>query len=490
MAETKQQQRSDIPHLPWNRWIFLGLMLLFCLSVFTSVTITQQITKGMVSRSEIEANYNAPSIRTTTVIQHEQPILVQSQTTQQTLPPQQQQQHLAPPQQAQPPPQQAQPSWGHTFPQTYFGSLWPETFWPTKTPRELFPGFDSCKVEFRDKSMATCHLAAFGGNFGDMLGPDIVKRAVEYRFGCDASDLHVVDFDNNTIAKEYPGPCLFTVGSVMRNVRPNDHVYGTGILGQKIELTEGNGACSNERLNGKKFKNVTVYSVRGPRSVALLKKHCEFKMHIASYDQLHGGRYDDLKLNLTRDFDKLTPAGDAGFLVPFLFPELLEEAKLFNDNPQPYSSQRDKPDCVIMHHYDSSQWEKHKVTPDSNTTKLLPVVQPWQTMVKNITQCRVVSSSSLHGLILADAYGIPARWIRGTSNIIAFKYLDYGESFGIRHQGHPKTNQFYFQDVIGDSNLKVPETKSYAYRSAYAMKIMENFPFHLFEAVETTEATK
>mmetsp|Transcript_4651 Transcript_4651/g.9689 ORF Transcript_4651/g.9689 Transcript_4651/m.9689 type:complete len:108 (-) Transcript_4651:153-476(-) len=104
-------------------------------------------------------------------------------------------------------------------------------------------------------------------------------------------------------------------------------------------------------------------------------------------------------------------------------------------------------------------------------------------MVGNITQCRVVSSSSLHGLMLADAYGIPARWIRGTSNILTFKYLDYGFSFGIRHEGKPISNQFYFEKVITDPNLKVPETKSYSYRSAYAMKIMENFPFHLFEAV-------
>lgn len=35
--------------------------------------------------------------------------------------------------------------------------------------------------------------------------------------------------------------------------------------------------------------------------------------------------------------------------------------------------------------------------------------------------------------------------------------------------------------MVDDENLAVPEAKSYSYCSAYAMKIMENFPFHLFE---------
>ena len=446
--DKRPKDNTNLPLSPLLRLIFGGSVIL---AIFTSVTITRQITFNLQASNELE-QYDAPKLSqistATTATTTEQPPTL----------------------------------WGNIFPQTYFGPLWPETFWPTKPPRELFPQFDKCRVEFKDRSMATCHLAAFGGNFGDLLGPDIVKRAVEYRFGCDASNLRIVDFENNTIAKEYPGPCLFTVGSVMRNVRPHDHVYGTGILGKRrIEFTDGNGGCSDDKLNGKKFKNVTLYSVRGPLSVALLKKHCTNKMQIASHRQ-YGGRYDDLTLNLTKDFDDLTPAGDAGFLVPFLFPEILEAAKVSKD-AEIYSRERDKPDCVIMHYYDSTQWAKYKVTPNNLTTKVLPVVQPWQTMVGNITQCRVVSSSSLHGLILADAYGIPARWIRGTSNIIAFKYLDYGFSFGIRHEGKPISNQFNFEKVITDPNLKVPETKSYSYRSAYAMKIMENFPFHLFEAV-------
>lgn len=42
-------------------------------------------------------------------------------------------------------------------------------------------------------------------------------------------------------------------------------------------------------------------------------------------------------------------------------------------------------------------------------------------------------------------------------------------------------NQVCLKNVVKDENLAVPEAKSYSYCSAYAMKIMENFPFHLFE---------
>ena len=34
---------------------------------------------------------------------------------------------------------------------------------PDKPPRERFPNMDKCKVIFRDSTMATCHMGAYGG---------------------------------------------------------------------------------------------------------------------------------------------------------------------------------------------------------------------------------------------------------------------------------------------------------------------------------------
>ena len=36
---------------------------------------------------------------------------------------------------------------------------------PDKPPRERFPNMDKCKVIFRDSTMATCHMGAYGGTF-------------------------------------------------------------------------------------------------------------------------------------------------------------------------------------------------------------------------------------------------------------------------------------------------------------------------------------
>ena len=47
--------------------------------------------------------------------------------------------------------------------------------------------------------------------------------------------------------------------------------------------------------------------------------------------------------------------------------------------------------------------------------KLLNVFSSPETFVKEMRCCDVIYSSSLHGLIIADAYGIPSRWIECTA---------------------------------------------------------------------------
>jgi pyruvyltransferase len=53
-------------------------------------------------------------------------------------------------------------------------------------------------------------------------------------------------------------------------------------------------------------------------------------------------------------------------------------------------------------------------------------------VVDRVNQCRMIASSSLHGLIIADAYGIPSSWIRISSSMKGdgFKFRDYLASVG------------------------------------------------------------
>ena len=54
----------------------------------------------------------------------------------------------------------------------------------------------------------------------------------------------------------------------------------------------------------------------------------------------------------------------------------------------------------------------------------------WTDVIGQICSCERILSSSLHGLIVSDAYQVPSRWIELTGKISGgyFKYLDYAAS--------------------------------------------------------------
>lgn len=54
----------------------------------------------------------------------------------------------------------------------------------------------------------------------------------------------------------------------------------------------------------------------------------------------------------------------------------------------------------------------------------------WTDILDSIISCRLILSSSLHGLIASDSYNIPNFWIRLSSGLIGgdFKFLDYFSS--------------------------------------------------------------
>jgi pyruvyltransferase len=55
---------------------------------------------------------------------------------------------------------------------------------------------------------------------------------------------------------------------------------------------------------------------------------------------------------------------------------------------------------------------------------------PWQRVVAEIASCRLLLSSSLHGVIVAEAYGVPAIWTAYTKS--PEKFHDYYQATGRR----------------------------------------------------------
>jgi len=56
----------------------------------------------------------------------------------------------------------------------------------------------------------------------------------------------------------------------------------------------------------------------------------------------------------------------------------------------------------------------------------------WKDVISDICSCECIVSSSLHGIIISDAFQIPNVWIRLSDNIVGgnFKFLDYFASVG------------------------------------------------------------
>jgi pyruvyltransferase len=69
--------------------------------------------------------------------------------------------------------------------------------------------------------------------------------------------------------------------------------------------------------------------------------------------------------------------------------------------------------------------------------------------INELASCDYILSSSLHGLILSDAYGIPNKWISISNNLSGreFKFKDYYST-----TAHPQETCDYLKD---NSDLQV-----------------------------------
>lgn len=82
---------------------------------------------------------------------------------------------------------------------------------------------------------------------------------------------------------------------------------------------------------------------------------------------------------------------------------------------------------VVPHYADQAA-----VTINDPSVAVVDVGRPWREVVDLIRACEIVVSSSLHGLIVAEAYGVPASWVRITDGVKGggFKFNDYYLSTG------------------------------------------------------------
>jgi pyruvyltransferase len=160
---------------------------------------------------------------------------------------------------------------------------------------------------------------------------------------------------------------LLAVGSILFFAEDGDVLWGSGSRSGKVA--------------GYGFSQLDVRSVRGPLT----------------------------RQFLIENFGIAVPEiyGDPALLLPYLFPEFQKK-----DNPT-YEY------LIIPHFADINLF------PKSEYSNVVYPTEPWNEVIEKILDSKFVISSSLHGIIVAEAFGIPARWLRVSKGEPVFKFHDY-----------------------------------------------------------------
>lgn len=162
---------------------------------------------------------------------------------------------------------------------------------------------------------------------------------------------------------------LVAVGSILDKVRSGDSVWGTGAK------------LGNEVIAG--AKNVQFHAVRGPMT----------KRIVESYGGSCGSTFGDPGLLVSRFFE---PSTEKRFRIGYI-PHFVDYAKIGR---------------LIG-------WKNHRC--------LIDVFLPLEEFIKRVTECERIISSSLHGIVIAEAFGIPAEWAVYSQKVKGkgFKFRDY-----------------------------------------------------------------
>lgn len=122
--------------------------------------------------------------------------------------------------------------------------------------------------------------------------------------------------------------------------------------------------------------------------------------------------------------DDSTPVGDPGLIADRL---VLERKSI------------SKYDIgIVLHYVDKDHpWKDFVQKNCMGRVKFIDVRQSPKKVLKEILECDLILSSSLHGLIVADSLGKPNIWIKLSNKIVGddFKFSDYGTS--INHEMVP-----------------------------------------------------
>lgn len=185
--------------------------------------------------------------------------------------------------------------------------------------------------------------------------------------------MHFIKDAEFKFVREQISPKLIAVGSIMRVIKPGDTILGSGVMRATDTFPQAS-QC--------KF-----LAVRGKLSREILQRD--------------GGQ---------------VPAvyGDPAILLPLMYSPVVKKKYKIG---------------LIPHFVD-----KRELTPEvikkltgGASYKIIDVFLSWREFVDEILECEHVIASSLHGIIIAEAYGLTAEWVVLSDRVIGsgFKFKDY-----------------------------------------------------------------
>lgn len=170
------------------------------------------------------------------------------------------------------------------------------------------------------------------------------------------------------------GKHLFAIGSILQYANSDSYIWGSGYISQKSKS---------------KQKPKQVCAVRGPLTAKRLNELYDLSEKIVQTDPaILVRRYVAPYLNYKSEFK-------IGIIPHYVDYELVNKSK---------------------HEIDSSNINVISVETDN-------IVH----FAREIASCEMIISSSLHGLIISEALGVPAAWVEFSDNVVGngFKFADY-----------------------------------------------------------------
>lgn len=202
---------------------------------------------------------------------------------------------------------------------------------------------------------------------------DLINPELVSALGAKYNDIDI-DLKNHYLG-DYTMDYQLVIGSVLQHADTSTKVWGSGLISPAL---------------GENFKVKSVHAVRGPKTRAAL---------------------------MDKGIDCPEVYGDPALLMPYVFPNQQKKAYKLG---------------IILHN-DHSTDEISTVLTEDPEVLIISLRGSFRIVLDQILSCENIASSSLHGLIVPEAYGIPTKRLVLGNQLYGgdFKFMDYYQSINV-----------------------------------------------------------